>query len=90
MIHANYYTVYKYDNTTVRFNHTFLSGTGCSDLGNIPIMPVTEILKLNPKRADKPDLVFQYRSHFSHITEKTSSEYYEVILDTYKVKARFT
>ena len=48
------------------FSHTHLSGTGCSDYGDIMLMPV-----LN-KKAFEPD---QYKTAFSHKNETASPGY---------------
>lgn len=69
------------DSTIVGFSHTHFSGTGHSDLGDILVMPFT---------GERHTLPGDYRSRFSHDTEKASPGYYEVVLDDYHVKARLT
>jgi predicted alpha-1,2-mannosidase len=53
------------------FSHTHLSGTGCSDYGDILLMPSTGEPSLDNKI---------YASGFSHSTEKASPGYYSVLL----------
>lgn len=59
------------DSIIYGFSHTHLSGTGCSDYGDILLMPVVE--KPNPK-------INKYYSGFSHTEEKASAGYYSVKL----------
>jgi len=63
------------------FSHTHLSGTGCSDWGDILVMPTTGEATVDPKK---------YASTFSHLAEKASPGYYEVMLDEKKIKAELT
>ena len=69
------------DSVIYGFSHTHLSGTGCSDYGDILLMPVTKEMKL-----DK----YQYASKFSHTREKAHAGYYEVFLDDPQVKVELT
>ncbi|MBS1509912.1 MAG: GH92 family glycosyl hydrolase [Bacteroidetes bacterium] len=54
------------------FTHTHLSGTGCSDYGDILLMPMTG--------APSPDNAV-YGSAFSHENEKATPGYYSVMLN---------
>ena len=63
------------------FSQTHLNGTGCMDLGDILVMPVTGI---RVRDWDK------YRSHFSKETEKASPGYYTVRLSDPQVTAELT
>lgn len=65
------------DSVIYGFSHTHLSGTGCSDYGDILIMPV----KGNCGLQD-----YQYKSGFSKKTELARPGYYEVQLDKPGVK----
>src|SRR5690349_15607874 len=58
------------DTVIYGFSHTHLSGTGCSDWGDIMLMPTAE------QSADKK----KYASKFSHKNEKASTGYYSVKL----------
>jgi hypothetical protein len=62
------------------FSHTHLSGTGCSDYGDIMLMPV-----LN-RSGFEPD---QYRAGFSHKNESASPGYYAVTFNN-KIKTELT
>ncbi|MBA2250604.1 MAG: glycoside hydrolase family 92 protein [Chitinophagaceae bacterium] len=60
------------DNYIYGFTHTHLSGTGCSDYGDILLMPMTG--------EPSPDNKI-YGSKFSHTNEKASPGFYSVKLD---------
>jgi predicted alpha-1,2-mannosidase len=64
------------------FSHTHLSGTGCSDYGDILLMPMP-FGKASEKRSE-------YASKFSHTLEKAGAGWYEVFLDKHQVKAELT
>jgi len=69
------------DSVIYGFSHTHLSGTGCSDYGDILLMPVTKEMEL-----DK----YQYASSFSHKKEEASPGYYSVYLHDPKVYVELT
>jgi predicted alpha-1,2-mannosidase len=69
------------DNIIYGFSHTHLSGTGCSDWGDLLIMPTVGAPTMDNK---------VYSSKFSHLTEKASPGYYEVKLEDDKIKAELT
>jgi predicted alpha-1,2-mannosidase len=59
------------DSVIFGFSHTHLSGTGCSDYGDIVIMPFT----------GKPSIeIDDFKSKFSHKDEKATAGYYSVTL----------
>lgn len=60
------------------FSHTHLSGTGCSDYGDIMLMPY---LGKVPSTWEKGF----YKSTFSHANEHAEPGYYSVILDKGKI-----
>ncbi len=60
------------DSIIYGFSHTHLSGTGCSEYGDIMIMP-----KMGEPSFDKND----YTSKFKHSTEKANAGYYAVKLE---------
>ncbi|MFN8117552.1 MAG: GH92 family glycosyl hydrolase [Bacteroidia bacterium] len=62
---------YNPDTVIYGFTHTHLSGTGCSDYGDVLIMPV--INSNNFKT---------YSSKYSHLKEKASAGYYQVKLES--------
>lgn len=61
------------------FSHTHLSGTGCSDYGDIMLMPY---LGKVPTQWEKGF----YKSSFSHSSEQAEPGYYSVMLDKGKIK----
>ncbi|MDP4281159.1 MAG: GH92 family glycosyl hydrolase [Bacteroidota bacterium] len=63
------------------FSHTHLSGTGCSDYGDILVMPVTG----NPGFANHG-----FSSGFRRSTEKAEAGYYKVDLERYHIQAELT
>lgn len=69
------------DSVIYGFSHTHLSGTGCSDWGDIMLMPLSGVPSLDKKN---------YSSKFSHKTEKASPGYYEVFLEEEKTKVELT
>ena len=60
------------DNRIYGFSHTHLSGTGCSDYGDILVMPFVGNPSVDPKK---------YSSVFSHPKEQVSPGYYSVKLN---------
>jgi predicted alpha-1,2-mannosidase len=62
------------------FTHTHLSGTGCSDYGDILLMPMS-----SPSPDNKV-----YGSKFSHSNEKATAGFYSVKLDDDNILAELT
>jgi len=76
------------DSSIIGFSHTHLSGTGCPDMGDIMIMPVTGNVIFD---AGSPENTLTgYRSRFSHQNEEAHPGYYKVILDKYAIKTDLT
>jgi predicted alpha-1,2-mannosidase len=69
------------DSLIYGFSHTHLSGTGVSDYGDILIMPMMGVSSMDNKI---------YSSKFSHLKEKASAGFYEVVLEDDKIKAELT
>ncbi len=69
------------DNTIYGFSHTHLNGTGCTDYGDIMLMPTMGESILNPK---------EYGSVFSHSNEKATAGFYAVKLNKHTINARLT
>lgn len=69
------------DNFIYGFSHTHLSGTGCSDYGDIMIMPSMGKTSFDNK---------EYGSAFSHSTEKTEPGYYAVQLSDDDISVEVT
>jgi predicted alpha-1,2-mannosidase len=63
------------------FSHTHLSGTGCSDYGDILVMPFTGNISLKD---------YGFASSFSRTSETATPGYYSVFLEKYHVKAELT
>lgn len=69
------------DSVIYGFSHTHLSGTGCSDYGDVLMMPTSGKVIFGHNN---------YRSHFSHSNETASPGYYSVLLDKHDIKAELT
>ncbi|MBP6373184.1 MAG: GH92 family glycosyl hydrolase [Flavobacterium sp.] len=69
------------DSVIYGFSHTHLNGTGCSDFGDIMLMPTMGETSLDHK---------VYSSSFSHTNEKASAGYYAVKLDKHHIQVRLT
>lgn len=76
------------DKSIMGFSHTHLNGTGCSDYGDIMLMPTTGEPAFIPGSKEKPEE--GYRSKFSHANEVAKAGYYSVLLDKYKIKVELT
>lgn len=69
------------DDTIFGFSHTHLSGTGCSDYGDILLMPVSGDVSLSG---------YGYASPFDPSSEKASPGYYLVDLEKYNIGVELT
>ncbi|MGZ4037832.1 MAG: GH92 family glycosyl hydrolase, partial [Bacteroidia bacterium] len=69
------------DSIIYGFSHTHLSGTGVSDGGDILLAPMMGEPSIDHKI---------YSSKFSHLKEKASAGFYEVMLDDDHIKAELT
>ena len=69
------------DDTIYGFTHTHLSGTGCSDYGDVLLMPadIYDLQKL--VAAYGPNMKEVYKHHFQHRNETAKAGYYKVLLD---------
>ena len=74
------------DSAILGFSHTHLSGTGCGDLGDIRLTPLTGSSSGDWPKADKDG----YHLRFSHDQETASPGYYRVQLQEPKVLAELT
>lgn len=73
------------DSTIMGFSHTHLSGTGCPDLADVLIVPVTgDLDETQPLDAER------FKSGFSHDHELAQPGYYRVRLERYGVLAEMT
>ncbi len=71
----------------VGFAQTHLSGTGCSDLGDITLMPVYGIIDT---KASHRDILEAIASTYSHDNEVLRAGYYRVLLDRYDITTEIT
>lgn len=76
------------DSLIYGFSHTHLSGTGCSDYGDILFMPSVGAVQVFNGTPENPES--GYCSRFSHNNEKAEAGYYSVFLDDDKIKAELT
>ncbi len=76
------------DSIVIGFAHLHLSGTGCSDTGDILFMPYTGEKQTQPGSQDNPDA--GYASRYSHDSETARPAYYSVQLDDYNIKVELT
>ena len=76
------------DSILIGFSHSHLSGTGCSDLGDIMVMPYTEDIKT--KRGEQNDLSGSYAAKYSHQNEEVSPGYYSIFIKKYGIKAELS
>jgi predicted alpha-1,2-mannosidase len=74
------------DSIIYGFSHTHLNGTGCSDYGDILIMPATGDILMNNGADGQPG----YCSHFKHSSEHAEPGYYSVFLENPGIKAELT
>jgi len=71
---------YHSDSLIYGFSHTHLSGTGCSDYGDILVMPFTGSASFDPT---------EYASRFRHDDEEAEPGYYAVTLTDDNIRAEF-
>ena len=78
---------YHYSDTLIYgFSHTHLSGTGCSDYGDIAFMPTFSVGKM-AEHIEKIDTIAY---PFSHKNEISKPGYYSVILEHGNIKVELT
>ena len=71
----------------IGFAHTHLSGTGCSDLGDITIMPIYGYARTAGTREQ---FIEDIASRYTHAHEVVEPGYYSVRLDKWAIKAEMT
>ncbi len=76
------------DSIVYGFSHTHLSGTGCSDYGDILLMPTVGKVQVLPGSPE--DNFDGYSSDFSHKDEIATPGYYKVKLLKYNITAELT
>ena len=76
------------ENTVIGFSHTHLSGTGCGDLFDITVMPVTGPVKSERGREDDPSSgMWSYGDRSREVAEPG---YYSIPLERYGILAEMT
>ena len=76
------------DSTIMGFSHTHISGTGCPELAELLVLPLTG--PLNDATNYTPLNCDRFQSRFSHDNELAQPGYYRVRLDKYNVLAELT
>lgn len=80
---------YNYPDTQILgFSPLHISGTGCSDLGDILVMPVSGNVSKARGDAKRPES--GHFSTFSHSKETARAGYYSVVLDRWNILAEMT
>src|ERR1035438_3207076 len=77
---------YYIDSVIYGFSHTHLSGTGCSDFGDILLMPTVGNVHFNNGSDGKKG----YSSHYKKANEIAKAGYYKVKLDNGKISVELT
>ncbi len=67
------------DSIVIGFSHTHLSGTGCTDLGDLQLMPYTG--EIRTKRGEQNDISGSCASYYNHQNECVSPDYYSLLMD---------
>ncbi len=67
------------DDVVIGFSHTHLSGTGCTDLGDIQIMPFTG--EVRTRRGEQEDISGSCAAHYRHENEEVTPYRYALTLD---------
>lgn len=67
------------DSIIIGFSHNHLSGTGCSDLGDVSLMPYTGTERT--LRGEQNNIKGSVASYFKHSNERVSPGYYAVKMD---------
>ena len=75
------------DSIIIGFSHTHLSGTGCSDLGDILLMPYTG--EIRTARGEQDNIEGAASSYYKHANEAVAPGYYSLLMDN-GVKAELT
>ena len=67
------------DSIIIGFSHTHLSGTGCSDLGDILLMPYTG--EVRTARGEQDNMEGAASSYYKHANEAVAPGYYSLLMD---------
>jgi predicted alpha-1,2-mannosidase len=78
----NFASGYSYEDTRIRgFSLNHVSGGGCAELRDIPVIPVAGTVTSSPTKGGSYDLRAAYQQRFSHAHESASPGLYSVTLD---------
>ena len=73
---------YSYEDHRIRgFSLTHMSGAGCANYQDFPLLPSTQPISSSPADFGSSDLASQFQPSFSHAEESASPGYYSVTLD---------
>jgi putative alpha-1,2-mannosidase len=73
---------YSYEDHQISgFSLTHLSGAGCANYEDFPLLPTTQPISSSPAEFGSSDLASQFEPLFSHAEESASPGYYSVTLD---------
>ncbi|MCP9610951.1 GH92 family glycosyl hydrolase [Coprobacter tertius] len=75
------------DSVIIGFSHTHLSGTGCTDLGDILVMPFTG--RVRTTRGDQNNIKGSCSSYYKHENESVAPGYYSLLMNN-GIKAELT
>ncbi|WP_455584563.1 GH92 family glycosyl hydrolase [Bacteroides sp.] len=67
------------DSIIIGFAHTHLNGTGCTDMGDVQVMPFMG--KVRTKRGEQNDISDSYASYYRHENETVRPNYYSLRMD---------
>ena len=67
------------DSIVIGFSHTHLSGTGCSDLGDVLLMPYTG--EVRTLRGEQDNIEGAASSYYKHANESVAPGYYSLLMD---------
>lgn len=67
------------DSIIIGFAHTHLSGTGCTDLGDVLIMPFTG--EVRTRRGEQDNIENSCSSYYNHKNETVYPGYYSLLMD---------
>ncbi len=67
------------DSVLIGFSHTHLSGTGCSDLGDILLMPF--VGQMRTQRGEQNNLQGACSARYTHDNEQVEPGYYSLLID---------
>lgn len=67
------------DSVIIGFSHTHLSGTGCTDMGDVLLMPYAG--EIRTMRGEQDNIQGSASSYYKHANESVSPGYYSLLMD---------